>query len=65
VAALVPSHVNGTNKKLYVEPPVRPESTYDVDGAVGKFVGVMVINVPTPAVGALPLADDKVGVPVE
>ena len=60
----MPSHVKGTSKKLYVVPPVRPVSTYDVAGAVGKFVGVMVMSVPTPAVGALPLADESVGVPV-
>ena len=45
-------------------PPVRPVSTYDVAGAVGKLVGVMVMSVPTPAVGVLPLADESVGVPV-
>ena len=57
--------MNGTSKKLYVVPPVRPLSTYDVVGDVGKLVGVMVTSVPTPAVGAAPLAEDKVGVPVE
>ena len=57
--------MNGTSKKLYVVPALRPESTYDVAGAVGKFVGVMVTNVPTPAAGAAPLAEESVGVPVE
>ena len=57
--------MNGTSKKLYVVPPVRPLSTYDVVGDVGKLAGVMVTSVPTPAVGAAPLAEDKVGVPVE
>ena len=60
----MPSHVKGTNKKLYVEPPVRPDSTYEEEGAVGKLVGVMVIKVPTPAAGALPFDDDSVGDPV-
>ena len=46
-------------------PPVRPLSTYDVAGAVGRFVGVMVTKVPTPAAGAAPLAEESVGVPVE
>ena len=46
-------------------PPVKPLSTYDVAGAVGKLVGVMVTNVPTPAAGAAPLAEVNVGVPVE
>ena len=46
-------------------PPVRPLSTYDVAGAVGKLVGVMVTSVPTPAAGAVALAEESVGVPVE
>ena len=46
-------------------PPVKPLSTYDVAGAVGKLVGVMVTSVPTPAAGAAPLAEESVVVPVE
>ena len=61
----MPFHVNGTSKKLYVVPPVKPLSTYDVAGAVGKLVGVMVTSVPTPAAGAVALAEESVGVPVE
>ena len=57
--------MNGTSKKLYVVPPVSPLSTYEVAGAVGKLVGVMVTSVPTPAAGAAPLAEESVGVPVE
>ena len=45
-------------------PPVRPVNTYDVAGAVGKLVGVIVMSVPTPAAGAFPFADDNVGDPV-
>ena len=35
-------------------PPVKPLRTYDVAGAVGKLVGVIVTSVPTPAARALP-----------
>jgi len=65
VLALVPFQVNGTSRKLYVVPAVRPESTYDVAGAVGKLVGVIVINVPVPAAGAVALVEESVGVAVE
>ena len=61
---MLPSQVNGTSRKLYEVPPVRPFNTYDVAGAVGKLVGVIVMSVPTPAAGAFPFADDNVGEPV-
>ena len=62
---MVPFQVKGTNRKLYVVPAVRPVSTYDVAGSVGKLVGVMVTNVPVPAAGAVALVEESVGVPVE
>ena len=65
VVEFVPFHVNGTSKKLYAVPPVNPLNTYEVAGAVGRLVGVIVTNVPTPAAGAAPLAEESVGVPVE
>ena len=46
-------------------PPVRPLRTYEVDGAVGRLVGVIVMSVPTPAAGAFPFAEERVGVAVE
>ena len=46
-------------------PPVNPLSTYDVAGAVGRFVGVIVISVPTPAAGAFPFVELSVGEDVE
>ena len=57
--------MNGTSKKLYVVPAVSPLNTYEVEGVEGRLVGVMVTKVPTPAAGAAPLAEDKVGVLVE
>ena len=65
VFALVPFQVNGTSKKLYVVPAVRPVSTCDVAGAVGKLVGVMVTSVPVPAAGAVAFVEESVGVAVE
>jgi hypothetical protein len=61
----VPSKANGTNKKLYVVPLKSPVKTYEVTGAVGSAVGVIVISVPTPAAGAFPFAEESVGVAVE
>ena len=57
--AFVPFQVNGTSRKLYAVPAVSPESTYEVAGAIGKLVGVMVINVPVPAAGAVALVEES------
>lgn len=46
-------------------PAVSPLNTYDVDGVVGRLVGVIVTNVPTPAAGVVPLLAVNVGVDVE
>ena len=50
--------------KLYVVPLVKPETTVDVAGDIELAV-VTFTKVPTPAAGAVPLADVMVGVPVE
>ena len=46
-------------------PPVRPFKMCEVAGAEGKIDGVIVISVPTPEAGAVPLVEERVGVPVE
>ena len=54
----------GTIKKLYKVPFNKPVIVVVKAGVVGKAVAVILIKVPTPAVGAEPFTDVNVGVPV-